>query len=131
MVDTPSQDSLEHLSADSIGTSSYSLEQTICSKMRVLYFSNESPSDDMRDLMRRLYLHSKDKRHPLLAKFIHEATEAVREEVRNLPNTLRLLVSPFDNVFDLAHHSELHTGPLGGAVTGMLLCVLQLANVIG
>lgn len=113
------------------GTSDTSLETVEHIRMRVAYFSNEFPGDDLRDLLRRLLVHSKDKRHPILAKFIHEATEALKEEVRLLPNSLRALISPFETVFNLADQDELRTGPLGGAVDGMLLCVLQLATLIG
>lgn len=113
------------------GTSDFSLEPVEHTKMRVAYFSNEFPGDDLRELFRHLHVHSKDKRHPILAKFIHEATEALHEEVRLLPNTLRTLVPSFETIFNLADHDGLRTGPLGGAVDGMLLCVLQLATLIG
>jgi Starter unit:ACP transacylase in aflatoxin biosynthesis len=100
-------------------------------KMKLGYFSNEFPHDDLKDLFRRLYSHSKDRRHAGLARFIHEATLAVRDEVRLLPATLNTLVPPFETIFDLADHAELRSGPLGGSVEGMLLCALQLATFIG
>jgi hypothetical protein len=113
------------------GTSSPSLESFEYHKMRVAYFSNEFPGDDLRDLFRHLHVHSKDKRHPILNNFIYEATEALREELRLLPNALRNLVPHFDTIFGLADHDDLRTGPLGGAIDGMLLCVLQLATLVG
>lgn len=100
-------------------------------KMKLGYFSNEFPHDDLKDLFRRLYAHSKDRQHPILARFISEATLAVREEVRVLPATLRALVPTFDNIFTLADHAELRSGPLGGCIDGMLLCAVQLATLIG
>src|SRR4051812_29735313 len=45
-------------------------------KMKFGYFSNEFPRGDLKDLFRRLLSHSKDRRHPLLAIFIQEATLA-------------------------------------------------------
>lgn len=99
--------------------------------MKLGYFSNEFPHDDLKDLFRRLHNHSRDKQHPSLARFIYEATLALREEIRLLPATLRNLVPPFETVFDLAEFSELRNGPLGGAVDGLLLCAVQLATFIG
>jgi hypothetical protein len=112
-------------------TSSPSIESVQHLNMRVAYFSNEFPGDDLRDLFRHLHVHSRNKRHPILARFIHEATEALREEVRLLPNALRMLVPPFNTIFGLADHDGLRTGPLGGAIDGVLLCVLQLATLVG
>lgn len=42
-------------------------------KMKVAYFSNEFPHDNLRDLLRRLHVRSKDLRYSILAKFIREA----------------------------------------------------------
>ncbi|KAI0121114.1 putative polyketide synthase [Xylariales sp. AK1849] len=100
-------------------------------KMSICYFGNEFPHDDLKVLFRRLLDNSKDRRHPLLARFIQEATLALRDEVRSLPATLKSLVPPFETIFNLADHAELCGGPLGGAVDGMLLCTLQLATFIG
>ena len=99
--------------------------------MRLVYFSNEFPRDDLKDLFRHLHVHSKDTRYPTLARFINQATLAIHEEVRLLPVTLKTLVPPFETIFSLADHSALRNGPLGGAVEGMLLCVVQLAAIIG
>lgn len=99
--------------------------------MRLCYFSNEFPHDDLKDLLRHLHIHGKDIRYPTLTRFIHQATLAFQEEVRLLPATLRMLVPPFETVFNLADHSSLRNGPLGGAVDGMLLCAVQLATLIG
>ncbi|KAL3495264.1 hypothetical protein BJX62DRAFT_233590 [Aspergillus germanicus] len=60
--------------------------------MKVLYFSNEFPKDDLQALFRRLHNRSKHRRHPTLARSIDEATLAVREEVRHLPAALKALV---------------------------------------
>ncbi|KAK4234621.1 polyketide synthase [Achaetomium macrosporum] len=95
------------------------------------YFGNEFPHDDLQDVFRRLWIHSKDRRHRLLAAFIHEATLAVRQEVALLPPSLRALVPPFETILTLADHTALRNGPLGGSVDGMLLCALQLAAFIG
>jgi monodictyphenone polyketide synthase len=100
-------------------------------KLTLGYFSNEFPHDDLKDLSRQLYNHSKDRRHPLLARLIDEVTLALRDEVRSLPATLRRLVPPFETVFTLIDYAELRSGPLGGSVDGVLLCVVQLATFIG
>jgi monodictyphenone polyketide synthase len=95
------------------------------------YFGNEFPHDDLKDVFRRLWNHSKDRRHRLLAAFIDEATAAVRQEVALLPPPLKALVPAFETVFSLAEHTALRTGPLGGSVDGMLLCAVQIATFIG
>jgi hypothetical protein len=100
-------------------------------KMKVIYFSNEFPSDDTRDLFRRLRVHSKDKRYPTLARFIAEATAALRGEVAGLPSSLRATVPKFDSIFSLEEQTALRQGPLGGAIDGVLLCALQIATLIG
>lgn len=99
--------------------------------MKLLYFSNEFPKDDLQGLFRRLYNHSKDRRHPILARFIDEATLAVRDEVRQLPTSVKSLVPAFETVLNLADYPELRKGPLSGSLDGVLLCVLEIATLIG
>ncbi|KAI2613400.1 putative polyketide synthase [Hypoxylon sp. NC1633] len=113
---------------DSEGTSESFVEP---SRLNVGYFSNEFPPDDLKTLLRRLHVHSKDRRHSTLANFIAEATSALHDEVRELPAATRALVPPFETVFNLADHHTLRNGPLGGAIDGVLLCALQLATLIG
>lgn len=99
--------------------------------MKLLYFSNEFPHDNLQDLLYRLYNHSKDRSHATLAKFIDEATMAIRDEVRRLPVELKALVPPFETAFNLADHDELRKGPLCGSIDGVLLCLVELATLIG
>ena len=99
--------------------------------MKLIYFSNEFPHDDLQDLFRRLYTHSKDRAHPVLARFLDEATLTIRDEVRRLPAALQGLIPPFETILDFADHPELRKGPLSGSVEGVLLCVVELATLIG
>ncbi|KAL3451986.1 hypothetical protein BJX65DRAFT_203745 [Aspergillus insuetus] len=101
------------------------------SKMKVLYFSNEFPKDDLQALFRRLHNHSKHRRHPTLARFIDEATLAIREEVRHLPAALKALVPPFETVLNLVDHPDLRKGPFSGSIEGVLICVLEISTLIG
>jgi hypothetical protein len=100
-------------------------------KMKLAYFSNEFPHDDLQDLLRRLYNHSKDRRHHILARFIDHATLAIREEVRRLPVALKALIPPFETIFNFADHTELRKGPLSGSIDGVLLCAVELGTFIG
>lgn len=100
-------------------------------KMKLIHFSNEFPHDDLQGLFRRLHNHSKDRRHPILTKFIDEATLAIRDEVRRLPAELKELIPPFETILNFADQSELRKGPLCGSVDGLLLCVVELATYIG
>lgn len=99
--------------------------------MEVIYCSNEFPRDDLEVLLRRLYNHSKDRRHPILAQFITEATRAIRDEVKRLPKALQELIPPFGTVLEWADNTTLREGLLCGSVDGVLLCVVQLATYIG
>ncbi|KAL4887524.1 hypothetical protein BJY04DRAFT_225501 [Aspergillus karnatakaensis] len=100
-------------------------------KMKLLYFSNEFPKDDLQSIFRRLHNHSKDRRHAILARFLDDATLAVRDEVRLLPAAVKALVPAFETVLNLADYPELRNSPLGGSVDGVILCVLEIATLIG
>jgi hypothetical protein len=101
------------------------------SKMELVYFSNEFPREDLQDLFRRLHNHSKGKNHPVLARFIQEATWAVKDEVRRLPMELQQLIPPFETLLSWVENIELREGLICGAVDGALLIVVQLATYIG
>jgi monodictyphenone polyketide synthase len=98
---------------------------------RLIYFSNEFPHGDLQTLFRRLHNHSKDKRHPNLARFLEEATSAVRDELNKLPLETRRLVLPFESLYSLAADEKLRRGVLCGSIDGVLLCVVQLGIFIG
>lgn len=98
--------------------------------MNLLYFSNEFPHDDLSSLTRHLLLRSRDVRHPHLARFLHETTEAIQAEVRQLSPSLRNLVDPFQVVLEFADRQQLRKGPLGASIDGVLLVAVQLGTLI-
>ncbi|KAF2997726.1 putative PKS-like protein biosynthetic cluster [Neopestalotiopsis sp. 37M] len=98
--------------------------------MKLLYFSNEFPHDDLAGLSRQLTLLSKQKQFLHLARFLDHATEAVRDEVRQLPWSLRNTIPPFDSVFNFIEHTSLRKGELGASIDGVLLVVVQLGTLI-
>ncbi|KAJ5698551.1 hypothetical protein N7462_000556 [Penicillium macrosclerotiorum] len=100
-------------------------------RMKLIYFSNEFPPDDLPSLCRQLRAHSKDIKHHILARFLHEATLAIRDEVRQLSPELRDLIPPFQTVLDFSEYPDLRKGPLGGSIDGVLLCAVELATFIG
>jgi monodictyphenone polyketide synthase len=100
-------------------------------ELKLGFFSNEFPHDDRKTLLRHLLAHSKDKEHPNLARFIHEATLAIREETRQLPAPLREMFPHFDCIFDLADDAKLISGPFASSIDEVLLCAIQLAIFIG
>lgn len=100
-------------------------------KMKLVYFSNEFPYDDLQDLFRKLHQHGKDRRHPILARFLEDATLAIREEVRHLPAALKALVPPFETILNFANFADLRKGPLCGSIDGILLCTVELGTYIG
>ncbi|RBR18739.1 uncharacterized protein FIESC28_05880 [Fusarium coffeatum] len=99
-------------------------------KPRVVAFSNEFPSDSPESLLRSLYRNSKLRNHHHLARFLDEATTAVRHEVVDLPPEMRKLVPSFDSVHTLATDKVLRRGVLGSSIDGVLLCVLQIGSSI-
>lgn len=117
--------------ASSPSTTSTTESLVDVARMKLIYFGNDFPSDNLQDLFRRLYHQSQDRSHPNLARFIQEATLVVREEVRALPAKLQSLVPAFETIFDLADLPDLRQGPLGGLIDGMLLCVVHIAALIG
>lgn len=101
------------------------------SSLEVIYFGNELPSEDLQDVFRKLHLHSKDARHPLLARFVAESTQAIKEEVMRLPAEIKQHVPPFETILSWAEHNDLRDGVLCGAVLGVLLSIAQIGTYVG
>lgn len=114
-----------------IYTPSRSEDTDMSAKMKLLYFSNEFPHDELQNLFRELHQHSKNRRHPILARFLEEATLAIREEVRQLPTALKALIPPFETILNFSDFADLRKGQLCGSIDGILLCTVELATLIG
>ncbi|KAF7597159.1 hypothetical protein BBP40_009498 [Aspergillus hancockii] len=97
---------------------------------RLLFFGNEFPSDDLKDLFRRLHQHSKNRRFRLLSVFLDESTAILKEEVAKLPRQLQELLPHYDTVCTLADVDFRH-GALGAAMESALLTILELSMFIG
>ncbi|KAH8698795.1 putative polyketide synthase [Talaromyces proteolyticus] len=100
-------------------------------KLKLIYFSNEFPYDDLTTLFRELNQQSKDRSHPVLAHFLEEATLALRVEVKGLPADLKSLIPPFESILNFADFENLRKGPLCGSIDGILLCTVELGALIG
>lgn len=101
-------------------------------KMKLIYFSNEFPHDDQHKLLRLLHQHSKDRRHPILARFLDEATLAIRDEVRQLPVALAAQIPPFESVLNFADFADLRRqSSLCESINGVLLCIIEIGTFIG
>lgn len=98
---------------------------------RLLFFSNEFPNDDLRDLFRRLHVNSKCRRFRFLAIFLDACGDALHDEVAGLPLNLKKLVPHFKSVLSLADDPNFRQGPVGGALESALLCVLEIGMFIG
>ncbi|RYC54173.1 hypothetical protein CHU98_g12041, partial [Xylaria longipes] len=99
---------------------------------RLVYFSNEFPHDNLPALLRLLLQHSKDRRHPILARFFEEATLAIREEVSQLPLALRSQIPPFESILDIVGFDHLRQrGSLCESINGVLLCTVEIGTYIG
>lgn len=100
-------------------------------KMQIVHFHNEFPYDDLATMYREMLAHSKDRGHPVLARFLDEATQAIREEMRLLPVALRAIVPPFESILDFVDFKDLLKGPLAASVEAILLIVVELGIFIG
>lgn len=103
-------------------------ENTVTTKL--VFFGNEFPTDDLKSLVRGLFLHSKDRRFRQLATFLEESTQVLRKEVAKLPASLKKLVPHFDTILPLID-VDFRQGPLGAAMESALLVVLELGMFIG
>ena len=100
-------------------------------KTKIVFFGNEFPNDDLKDLFRRLQRHSKDRRFPLLNLFLEECSAVIKDEAAKLPQHVQDLIPPFHTVLTLADHGDFRQGALGAAMESALLCVLQIGMIIG
>ncbi|PHH68654.1 hypothetical protein CDD82_373 [Ophiocordyceps australis] len=99
---------------------------------RFILFTNELPSGDVEDLVRRLHNHAKLPRFPHLARFLHQSTVVLKQQVANLPRPLRDLVPPFHSVMTLASRwEELKESRLRGAWEGAFVCIYEMGMLIG
>ena len=101
------------------------------SRTKLIFFSNEFPNDDVKDLFRRLRSRSKDRKFRHLAAFLERCTVSIKAEICKLPKTVQDLVPPFQHILTLADHVAFRGSPLGGAMESAILCTLQLAALIG
>ncbi|KAI1098430.1 putative polyketide synthase [Jackrogersella minutella] len=99
-------------------------------KKKLVFFSNEFPNDDLKDLFRRLHQHTKDKRFRSLSIFIEECTATLKDEASKLPRHLQDLIPRFETILSLAD-GDYRKGPLGAAMESVFLCVLQVGTIIG
>lgn len=100
-------------------------------KMQIVHFHNEFPYDDQQLMFREILAHSKDRSHPVLAHFLDEATQAIREEIRLLPSTLKTIIPPFESVLNFVDFAELRKSELSGSIDGVILCIVELGIFIG
>jgi hypothetical protein len=123
MMDTPS-------SSDSSG------KLPVDFSTKLIFFSHEFPCDDLQELFRYLQRNSKKKRFPLLATFLADSTAVLKEEALKLPQSLQDLLPIFNSQTFLGiaaglAKGDLKKGPLGGALEGALLCILEIGMLIG
>jgi len=128
----PPSSTMEMVSPAPSRCSSDAVEINIEMAPRLILFSHEFPSGDIEDLFRRLHRRSKLRRFPLLARFLQESTIVLQQEVQNLPGHIRNSVPPFHDLNTLVSHlAELKESLLGGTWEGALLCVYEVAMLIG
>ncbi|KAG5980256.1 Type I Iterative PKS [Claviceps digitariae] len=80
--------------------------------LRVVVFGNEFPNEDLQSHFRRLYTISKDRNHSLLARFINEATYAVKQETSVLSTELKRMIPSFQTILEWSEDAKLREGLL-------------------
>lgn len=100
-------------------------------RAKLVFFGNEFPHDDLKELFRRLHRNTKDRQFRLLATFVQESTRVLKDEISKLPQLLKDQVPHFDTVLTLTEHGDFREGGLGAAMESVLLVVLQLGMLIG
>lgn len=100
--------------------------------VRFILFSNELPSGDLHDLFRRLHRCAKLPRYSILASFLRQSAWVLRQEIQKQPRQIRESVPPFSDIVTLASHWDgLKNSQLGGAWEAALVCVYEIAMLIG
>lgn len=98
----------------------------------LLFCSNELPKDGIETKLAAIHRRAKDRKFHFLSRFLSECTEVLKAEVAELHPSSRVLLPQFHNVLGLAGNlDDYRDGPLGGALEGALLCVLQIGMIIG
>ncbi|KAI4727455.1 polyketide synthase [Aureobasidium sp. EXF-10728] len=97
----------------------------------LVFFGNDFPNDDTGHLYRVLHQRSAHMKCHELAHFITLCNQVIREEIARLPKSWQDQVPDFDDVLTLVDDSAFRKGPLGGAMEGVFLIILQLGLVIG
>jgi asperthecin polyketide synthase len=63
---------------------------------------------------------------------MRQSAGVLRQEIHKQPRQLRESVPPFSDVMTLASHWDgLKNSPLGGAWEGALVCIYEIAMLIG
>lgn len=67
----------------------------------------------------------------MLARFLSESTQAVRNEIALLSSETKALIPPFNTLLDWGQSEDLRQGPLCGAIEGVLLVLAHIGAYIG
>ncbi|KAL1801695.1 hypothetical protein ACET3X_002037 [Alternaria dauci] len=100
-------------------------------KSSLLFFNNDLPSDDINHLYRVLHRRTAQLSCPQLAHFITLCNQVITEEIAKLPKQWQENVPDFVNVLSLVNDNAFRKGPLGGAMEGVFLNILQIGMILG
>ncbi|KAF2993492.1 putative PKS-like protein biosynthetic cluster [Curvularia kusanoi] len=111
--------------------SSSSWDSVEDAKPSLLFFNNDLPSDNINHLYRVLHRRSAELSRPQLAYFIRLCNQAIKEEIAKLPKQWQEKVPDFVDVLSLVNDDVFRKGPLGGAMEGVFLNILQIGMILG
>jgi hypothetical protein len=97
-----------------------------------VYCGNEFPGDDLQRSFESLQRHARNHQFPRLARFLTRSTSMLKQQVALLPRHLQEGLPGFENVLSLVTYYVGHRRcPTAGALDGALLCIMQIALLVG
>ncbi|KAL4861374.1 hypothetical protein BDV12DRAFT_208059 [Aspergillus spectabilis] len=99
--------------------------------MKIFFFSNKFPLQDIPCLFRSIRLQRQCPQHILLRRLIDETTSVIRDEIRLLDATTRAQIPPFQSILDLAEDFDWQRSPLAGMFECVFLSLASLCVFLG
>jgi hypothetical protein len=97
----------------------------------ILFCGSDLSPNDTKTIFDNIGRLSKDKRFPVLATFLSRSEDVIKKEIALLPHAEQKQISPFHGILSLANYQlKPSSGPLSGAITSALHCILQLGVFI-
>lgn len=99
---------------------------------KIVFFGNDFSDHNLPSLFGSFQKHSRDRDFPFLSQLLTESWHMLQHELSLLPHELRDTVPQFQDIQRLVTFYASNTlCPLAPAISGALLCISQIAGLIG